>query len=297
MRPLYHEIDNQLEFFTKTNSSLPPHLHKYLECIYVTEGTLQLEIGTDWFRMGAQDLAVIFPDIIHQFHVEGHAPSQAAYLLGTPALAGSFAGTLRRYYPRNPVIRREQVHPDIHYALDTLLRSKQDPCYFGLLQAYFQVLLARVIPVCRLAEKKELEFSDLAWQAASYISEHFMEDISLSGIAGQLCISPYKLSRIFSGIFHINFNQYLNEIRLDYASHLLRTTGQPVTDIMISSGFSSQTTFNRTFKAKYRISPREYRSQNQAPGSQAMPSAPPAGQKPQKAADGSPWRPVMGRFL
>lgn len=263
MRPLYHEIDSQLEFFTKKNTTLPPHLHKYMECIYVTEGYFRLQIGSEWKEMHPHDLAVIFPDVIHQFQVEEAMESHAIYVLGTPSLAGPFTGILQKYSPRNPVIRGEYLHPDISYAFHTLMESEQAPYNFELQQAYFQILLARILPICDLVEKGELEFSDLTWQAASYISEHFMEEVSLSDMARKLCVSPYVLSRTFSGILHTSFNQYLNEIRLDYASHLLRTTDRSITSIFINSGFSSQTTFNRAFKEKYHMSPRDYRNQNQ----------------------------------
>lgn len=266
MRPLYHEINSQLEVFTKKNNTLPLHLHKYLECIYVTEGTLRLGIGADWFEIKPHDFAMIFPDMIHQFQAEGSDLSQAIYVLGTPAAAGSFADILQRYYPRTPVIGSGQVHPEISYALQALLRASQEPYGTQLQYAYFQVLLARMLPVCELAEKRDLEYADLAGRTIAYISEHFREELSLAGIAHELCVSPYVLSRIFSGVLHTNFNRYLNEIRLDYASHLLRTTEKSVTDIFAESGFNSQTTFNRVFQTKFHVSPRDYRRQNQVRG-------------------------------
>lgn len=300
MRPLYHEINSPLEIFSKTNSPLPPHLHKYLECIYVTEGSLMLGLGADWFKMQPGDLAVLFPDMIHQFQVDTGAPSQAVYVLGAPAMAGSFAEILQKSYPHSPVIRRQAVHPDIPFALHTLLASDQDPYFFDLRQAYFQVLLARALPVCELHDKKELEFPELAWQVVSYISEHFMEELSLTGMAHALCASPYALSRIFSGMLHTNFNQYLNEIRLDYASHLLRTTDRAITDIFMDSGFSSQTTFNRAFRAKYQLSPRDYRRRNQGTDSRKRQFLPEADdfihEKTSFQAD-SPWKLAKGRFL
>ncbi|MDO5539560.1 MAG: AraC family transcriptional regulator [Eubacteriales bacterium] len=299
MRPLYHEINSQLEIFTKKNTALPPHLHKYLECIYITEGKLQLGIGSDWIEMNPNDLAIIFPDMIHEFRVDESMLSQAIYILEAPALTGPFAGILQKYYPRTPVIRRNLVHPDIPHALNALLGSEEDPYCFDLRQAYLQILLARALPVCELTEKREMEFSDLAWQAVSYISQYFKEDVSLAGMARKFGVSPYVLSRIFSGILHTNFNQYLNEIRLDYASHLLRTTDKSVTNIFIDSGFSSQTTFNRAFKTKYHISPRDYRRQNQCTGQLQTPVS--SAGYPEKTGTGlqtdSSWNLAKGRFL
>lgn len=300
MRPLYHEISSQLEVFTKENTTLPPHLHKYLECIYVTEGVLRLEVGSDWSELYPHDLAVIFPDVIHQFHVEENRASKAVYVLGAPVLAGSFAGILQKYSPRTPIIRSGMIHADIVYALNALLCSEQEPYCADLRQAYFQILLARALPVCELQEKNSVEFAELAHQVVSYISEHFMENVSLTGMARALNVSPYVLSRIFSGVLHTNFNQYLNEIRLDYASHLLRTADKSITDIFVESGFNSQTTFNRVFQAKYHISPRDYRRQSQSMdwGRRQQLSA---GGTPEGTASvlqpDLPWKLEKGRFL
>lgn len=297
MRPLYHEIDSQLDVYTKRNNTFPLHLHKYLECIYVTEGTMRLGVGAEWYEVKPHDFAVIFPDMLHQFFVDDNVVSHGVYVLGAPAQSGSFASILQKYYPRTPVISGDRIHPDVTYALETLLRSGKDPYYFDLQQAYFQILLARVLPVCDLAEKTELEGYELAGQAVSYISRHFMEQVSLTGMARELGTSPYVLSRLFSGMMKTNFNQYLNEIRLDYATYLLYTTKKPITDILMDSGFNSQTTFNRVFREKYHMSPREYRQRCQA-GS---------GQHPEKpeylpgtvsgAQKELPWKVTRGRFL
>lgn len=297
MRPLYHELKSQIEVFTKENVPLPPHLHKYLEYIYITEGSMGLKIQDIQTEMHCQDLAIIFPDTIHQFDIDRSAPSQAIYVLASPSLAGSFCEILQKSSPSAPVIRREILHPDIPYAINSLLGLEQSPFFPEMQQAYFQILLARTLPLCRPVQKKEPESPNLVWQTASYIARHFTEDISLFQMARSLCTSPYKLSRIFSGIFHMNFNQYLNEIRLDYASHLLRTTDISITDIYISSGFASQTTFNRAFKAKYLISPRDYRRQIQQELSPARLPKVRQETKDENFSTNSPWIIKTGRFL
>lgn len=293
MRPLYHEIDHLFEVYTL-------HLHKYLECIYVTEGTMSLFIGKKRIEMKPHDLAIIFPDTLHQFYVDEQVCSSGIYLLGTPAQAGSFAGILQKYNPRRPVIPGERIHPDIPYALNTLLCSESDPYYFDLQQAYFQILLARAFPICDLEEKTEQESLDLVERAVSYISEHFTEPISLTGMARELCTSPYVLSRFFSGTLKTSFNQYLNEIRLDYASHLLHATDKSVTDILMDSGFSSQTTFNRAFRNSYHMTPREYRRQSQNKSDELRKQLSEVREPPGTVAglqNDVPWKVTKGRFL
>ena len=78
-------------------------------------------------------------------------------------------------------------------------------------------------------------------------------------MAGDLGVSKYVLSRIFSRTFHRNFNQYLNEARLSYAATRLENTKDTILEVCLDSGFESQRTFNRVFKERYKITPREYR--------------------------------------
>ena len=42
MLPHYEDLKKNLEIFHGESGHIRPHLHKSLECIYVTEGTLEL---------------------------------------------------------------------------------------------------------------------------------------------------------------------------------------------------------------------------------------------------------------
>lgn len=104
-----------------------------------------------------------------------------------------------------------------------------------------------------------MESDDLIYQTVSYVSGNFRKQFSLEDMARDLGVSKYVLSRIFSKTFHCNFNQYLNEARLSYASARLENTSDTILDICFDSGFESQRTFNRRFKERYKITPSEYR--------------------------------------
>lgn len=85
-------------------------------------------------------------------------------------------------------------------------------------------------------------------------------EVSLDRMARDLGVSKFTLSRVFSGTFHRNFNQFLNEQRLNYVTVHLECTDESITDICMDAGFESQRTFNRAFRERYRMTPREYRT-------------------------------------
>ncbi|MBP3544223.1 MAG: helix-turn-helix transcriptional regulator, partial [Lachnospiraceae bacterium] len=57
-----------------------------------------------------------------------------------------------------------------------------------------------------------------------------------------------------------NFSRYVNGVRLNYAASALENTSDSITTICLEAGFESQRTFNRVFKERYKLTPREYRN-------------------------------------
>lgn len=261
MFPIYEEKKENLHLRIKASGHASPHLHNSIEFIYVTEGTLELGMGQELFHMETGDFAVIFPDVIHHYQVFSGGVNKACYLWAQPSLGEQFAATMQNFCPVNPVIKKEEVSPDIVNAIHCLRENKKQKKRNAVVeQAYVQILLARSIPCFTLTEKENVESNDIIYQTVSYIAKHYKEEISLETIARDLGISKYALSRVFSGTFHRNFKQYLNEQRLNYVCVHLECTDKSITDICLDAGFESQRTFNRVFLERYKVTPREYRN-------------------------------------
>ncbi|MGN0362819.1 MAG: helix-turn-helix domain-containing protein [Bilifractor sp.] len=275
MLPLYTETKNNLQIELRPSVHVSPHLHKSLEFVFVTKGTLELGVGENLYHMSTGDLGVIFPELIHHYQVFDDTECEAYYLLASPSMADAFGSIMKQKSPEVPVIAAGDVHPDIRYALDTLYSLEQDsPFPFKrrmeessqdrvrevLQQAYVNVIMARCLPCMTLVDKDTVGSDDIIYRMVSYITGKFREPLTMTRMAHDLGISPYALSRIFSGTFHRNFNQYLNEVRLEYAAELLHRTDEPITDICMDVGFGSQRTFNRVFMDHFHTSPREFRN-------------------------------------
>lgn len=84
-------------------------------------------------------------------------------------------------------------------------------------------------------------------------------DLNLQSFAELIKEPPHLISQTFSTELNTNFNQYTNQIRLKFATNLLLT--QPdstIADIAFKSGFNSEASFYRIFKAHYQTTPRKY---------------------------------------
>ena len=60
------------------------------------------------------------------------------------------------------------------------------------------------------------------------------------------------------------FIQYLNDYRLTRAGEYLKMTEENVTQIALKCGFENLSYFNRLFRRKFGVTPRQYREEQEA---------------------------------
>lgn len=257
MFPTYEATYDKFMIRKKISRHISPHLHHALEIVYVTQGTLEFGMAQELYHMEEGDLAIVFSDVIHHYQVFGEGTNKAWYMIVPLRMCAAFQEEVQKKCPSNPVIKKKYVHEDVVRAIEAL--SHQRGNKEVLFQGYIQIILAHTIPRYKLVSKESIGPRDLVYETISYIAGHFQEKLTLDKVAGKMGVGRYALSRVFSGTFHSNFNQYVNEFRLNYATSLLENTSRTITEICYASGFDSQRTFNRAFKQKYRMTPREYR--------------------------------------
>ena len=265
MLPSFENKEKDLEVYFQHSEHVPPHLHDSLELLYVTRGTLSVGIGQDMFPMEKGDLALVFPGLVHHYQIFEEHYGQQFVLIAAPELCGAYQELLADKCPEVPVVRAEDVHPDVVYLLRAFRRDfktnggVEDTTATIIASAGIELILARALPFLTLHDRTTAGTEDVVYRTVEYVSKHFREDLTLTGMAHDLGMSPYALSRVFSATFHQNFNKYVNGARLSYARSLLRHTDQSILDVSENSGFESLRTFNRVFREAERISPREYR--------------------------------------
>ena len=242
----------------KKPTHFPPHFHEAIEMVYVTKGILELGFEQELFHMEKGDFAVVFPNVIHHYQVFNAGDNKALYMLVSPKLIPNYLDELQKSCPECPVICKEYLHVDIVKAVKSLIDVEKDN--MRLIQAYLQMIFAHIFSEVEMIEKEGVGGEDLVYKSVEYVAKNFRKKITLDKMAYDLGVSKYVLSRLFSKTFHCNFVSYVNGIRLNYAVSMLNDTNESITSICYGCGFESQRTFNRVFKERYRITPREYRN-------------------------------------
>ncbi len=92
-----------------------------------------------------------------------------------------------------------------------------------------------------------------------YLADHYMEQITLPGIAALFYLHPSYLSRAFHKATGMTFINYLAELRVREGRVLLETTQMPSTLIGEACGFEDGIRFGRVFKRVTGQTPGGYR--------------------------------------
>ncbi|WP_299711698.1 GyrI-like domain-containing protein [uncultured Tenacibaculum sp.] len=96
--------------------------------------------------------------------------------------------------------------------------------------------------------------------AIQYIEENSTSKLLLEDVAAKAHFSPFHFHRIFKAITEETFVNFVTRKRIEKsADFLLHKQNKTITEIAFLSGFSSISSFSRTFKKFYGISPKQFK--------------------------------------
>jgi len=82
---------------------------------------------------------------------------------------------------------------------------------------------------------------------------------SISNLCRRSGLSAAKLQQGFKFLQNMTVGEYIRDVRLKKAVHLLGTTEMNISEVVYSIGFTSRSYFCKIFKAKYGCNPKRYK--------------------------------------
>ncbi len=251
------------------------HWHPAIEMIIPLENGYTAFTGQERHELKPGDIFIIPAGELHQLI----APStgiRLIYLFDLSLLSRIRGFSYLTSYISQPILINEATYPSIYDKLFTtviqLCRDYYSNDTLRELSIYSQLLDFFVVygrhrmesdeSNCYTLsnESKQKDLMDKLNTVFEYIDEYYAEDLTLEKVARVAGFSKFHFSRLFKQCSGYNFYDYLCFRRIKSAEVLLLKPGISITEVALQSGFSSLSTFNRTFKKLKCCTPSEYRN-------------------------------------
>lgn len=92
-----------------------------------------------------------------------------------------------------------------------------------------------------------------------YLNNNYDKPCLLSETASAIGYTATYISKTIHGLFNINYNAFLNGIRVEHAKKLLAETDQTILSVALECGFNDARSLQRSFKKLTGMTPVEYR--------------------------------------
>ena len=243
------------------------HAHDCLEIGYCYS-------GSGIFIVGEKVLPYEAGDVVFINHTEVHLASSApgtqshwSWIYLDPVRMLSHLGedradpTLLAGSDFNNVLSGK-LHPDLSAIVLKMLGELEGamPGRESLLRALtveFLIRVRRIAPPC-LTRSEPRDYARLA-PALQRLSHHYSSPLKVSELARCCGLSEPHFRRMFTRTLGRSPRTYWNNLRIEMASSLLRSTRQSVLEISAVVGFETLSSFNRLFLARFGCSPRARR--------------------------------------
>ena len=253
------------------------HTHSYYELILVTKGDFifQIELGNPT-TLHTGDILFVPPFVPHATYRTSDAtmrctvvkfsplylypsevtPSDMNYLLVEPKYKQSY------YLFRHDAEGTDELATLLTKTLYEL--TEQTIGYEIIMRAYLSAIYVWLLRNCdsetnqQLSIKLDSHTSKMLHHVLHFLVNNYQHKISMTELA-EMCNMNYSLfSVFFKNATGKNFNEYLLDMRLNYAQKKLLAGEQSISEIASTCGFEYVSYFIRQFKAKYGVTPKQY---------------------------------------
>lgn len=229
--------------YRKITGACPPHPHDFFELEYISDGTGKYTVDGIDYEIKQGMLFLMTPISFHELKTSGTELYNVMFseklcdseALSVLALSGSLAVNIKE--------------DDVPF-FESVLREL---CHAGREVNYSAYLLNALLCKLKSYTDKNETFNEAHPVAKGmfYIVSHFRENPSLECVADYAGFAPTYFSSFFKKTMGINFKEYLDRLRFDYAKKLAENTDMTVAQIASESGFDDYPNFIRRFKARF----------------------------------------------
>ena len=117
----------------------------------------------------------------------------------------------------------------------------------------YRATYQKVQNICHIEEER------IGYTIVNYIYRNYASPLTAKSVAAKFQITVPKLQQLLVEQVEFNFEDFLNQIRVNHACELLITTELTVLDVALDVGYNSQKTLTRNFVKLKVMTPSAFR--------------------------------------
>ena len=255
------------------------HIHNEFEIFIVLKGSGIAKIKNKSYSLKAGDIFLINSGEVHSYMRDPLYTLDVEDTDDVPLFLFVQISNhcLRDYFPQirttifNSCNLRDYLSDEEANSMINLLVQSaklyfmEDPLYqLNVLSNIAKVLVScyKEVPheIISEAQKTNLKQKNLRVERIiSYIDANFETQIRLQDLAEQENLSPTHFSHLFTSLFGVTFQNYVNIKRMEQCIRLMPNKEKTLLEISYESGFSDPKYMNRMFIKHFGYTPKEYR--------------------------------------
>lgn len=254
---------------TISESNCGPHVHPFHEIFYLSSGECTSFIDHNIYKFGKGDLVIVPGGCLHKTIYTGKGIHERIVISFRQEITDWVKEQIGTEYLKNCMVPGVINIPEkrrnyVDSLLDKLMFENDTPDILStaFIKAGLVELLLFIIRCTEYEDNviKEIDVDNRKIQeVATYIFEHYTENILLEDVADKFDMSKSFLSKRFKTATGFGFKEYIINLRIQNACRLLLETNKSITDIAFECGFNDSNYFGDSFRKIKGISPRKYR--------------------------------------
>ena len=271
-----------IEDVHRAGNVFPAHYHSYIEILYGISGTYEVILNGQCHKFLEGDLVLINSKEVHQINACSELGGQYIVLRFEPEIIynSMFQNHLQLKYvlpfilessKHQKVIKKAIIEtifiPELLYEIlkeDKMKAYGYELAIKNHIGRIFLWILRYFHETCTdfvLSQLSDITFIKRLQPSFDYVLEHYPEELKATDMAALCNMSSSYFSRTFNQQMGMNFNEYVNYIRIMEAEKLLVSTLMNITEIANAIGFSTTSYFIKLFKNYKNISPKQFRKE------------------------------------
>ena len=244
------------------------HYHPEYELTYILSGSGYRIVGNSHEQFSSGDLVLLGSNLPHTWwgKNEDGSPSKAIVIQFSnefiePFLRLSESQSIKELLLTSAKGIRFESNSTLVEKLLSLTETKELESILSLLSILQDLTEKPATNLCADSYHNVIskKFETRINKVCTYIQNHYSESISLKQVSDLVYMTESNFCKFFKKATSTTFSDYLNDLRINEACHLLLSSEDTVSKIAHNCGFESLSYFNRVILRKKQVTPSGFR--------------------------------------